>query len=181
MNNNNYLIIGLGNPNKKLKYSRHNLGRLLIQKLIKEKKIKKNFFNKYGNIYILNYKKKKLYLLISKLEMNIIGISVKYFIKKYNLKISNLIVIYDDIYIKFGKIKIKKNSNSGGHNGIKSIHKILKNKNFNKIKVGIGNNFIYGDQIKYVLSNFKKKELLLILNKIYILILKKILNIINNF
>ncbi|WGH27172.1 MAG: aminoacyl-tRNA hydrolase [Candidatus Shikimatogenerans bostrichidophilus] len=179
-NNNKYLIIGLSNPNKNFEYTRHNVGNLIIKKIIIKKKIKLFFKNKYGNIYKFYYNNNILFLLKSNLYMNIIGISVKYFLKKYNLKFKNLIVIYDDIYIKLGKIKLKNNSGSGGHNGIKSIQKLFKTKKFIKIKIGIGNNFKYGNQNKYVLSNFKKKELYIIYNKIYLLIYNKIINIINN-
>ncbi|WGH28157.1 MAG: aminoacyl-tRNA hydrolase [Candidatus Shikimatogenerans bostrichidophilus] len=178
-NNKKYLIIGLSNPNNKLKYTKHNVGYLIIKKIIKNKKIKKILNNKYGKIYKFYYNNNLLFLLKSNLYMNIIGISIKYFLIKYNIKKKNLIVIYDDIYIKFGKIKIKRKSSSGGHNGIKNIHNILKTKKFNKIKIGIGNNFKYGYQNKYVLSNFNKKELKIIYNKIYLLVYKNIFDIIN--
>ncbi|WGH26145.1 MAG: aminoacyl-tRNA hydrolase [Candidatus Shikimatogenerans bostrichidophilus] len=175
-----FLIIGLGNPNKILKYTRHNIGYLIINTLIYKKKISLLFKNKYGYIYKFYYKNIKLFLLLSNLYMNNIGISIKYFLNKYKLNNKNLIVISDDIYIKFGKIKIKKYGGSGGHNGLKSIQNVLKTKNYFRIKVGIGNNFKYGLQNKYVLSNFKKKELNYLYKKIFIIIYKKIILIIKN-
>ncbi|MDH3005048.1 MAG: aminoacyl-tRNA hydrolase [Candidatus Shikimatogenerans sp. JK-2022] len=162
-----YLIIGLGNPKEKYEYTRHNIGALILKKIILKNNIKKNFYNKFGNIYIIIYKKFKYFILLSNLYMNKIGLSVKYFLKKYKLKYNSLIVISDDIYLKFGKIKIKKNGGSGGHNGLKNIQNILKTKNYVRIKIGIGHNFKYGEQNKYVLSTMNKKELYYINNVIY--------------
>ncbi|WGH25051.1 MAG: aminoacyl-tRNA hydrolase [Candidatus Shikimatogenerans bostrichidophilus] len=168
-----YLIIGLGNPNNSYKYTRHNLGSFLIRLIILNNKIKKTFENKYGKIYILN---NKYIFLLSKTYMNKIGISIKYFLKKYKLKIKNLIVISDDIYLNFGIIKVKQKGGSGGHKGLKNIELILKSNNYYRIKVGIGHNFKYGELNKYVLSNMNKKELSFIKNNLYNQIYNIILN-----
>ncbi|MDH3004351.1 MAG: aminoacyl-tRNA hydrolase, partial [Candidatus Shikimatogenerans sp. JK-2022] len=116
-----YLIIGLGNPLKKYEYTRHNIGSYIIKLFIINKKIKKKFSNNLGNIYMNYYNNLKLFFLLSNLYINNIGLSVYYFLKKYKFNNKNLIVISDDIYINFGKIKLKKNGGSGGHNGLKSI------------------------------------------------------------
>ncbi|WGH25231.1 MAG: aminoacyl-tRNA hydrolase [Candidatus Shikimatogenerans bostrichidophilus] len=167
------LIIGLGNPTEKYKYTRHNIGSLIVKQIIlNNNKIKKIFSNNFGNIYI--NKNNKFLFLLSNLYINNIGLSVKYFLKKYKLTYNNLIIISDDIYLDFGKIKIKKKGGSGGHNGLKNIKKILKTKNFFRIKIGIGHNFNYGEQNKYVLSPMNQKELYIIYNIIYL----KVYNII---
>ncbi|WGH27688.1 MAG: aminoacyl-tRNA hydrolase [Candidatus Shikimatogenerans bostrichidophilus] len=175
-----FLIVGLGNPEKKFKYTRHNIGSLFINKFIYKKKIKLFFKNKYGLIYKLIYKNKILLLLISNLYINQIGLSIKFFLKKYKLKIKNLIILSDDIYLKYGKIKIKNNSGSGGHNGLKNIEKIFKTKKYKRIKIGISNNFEYGNQNKYVLSKINKIELKIFNKKIYYIIYNKLIFIINN-
>ncbi|WGH25790.1 MAG: aminoacyl-tRNA hydrolase [Candidatus Shikimatogenerans bostrichidophilus] len=172
-----YLVVGLGNPDKKFEYTRHNIGNLIIKQLILKTKTKLYLNNKFGSIYIIYNNYIKLILLLSNFYMNNIGLSVKYFLKKYKLKSKNLIVLSDDIYIKFGKIKLKKNSGSGGHNGLKSINNILKTKKYIKIKIGIGHDFKYGNQNKYVLNIMNKKELNYIYNNIYISIYNIILNL----
>ncbi|MDH3004756.1 MAG: aminoacyl-tRNA hydrolase [Candidatus Shikimatogenerans sp. JK-2022] len=173
-----YLLVGLGNPTKKYKYTRHNIGSLIINYLIKKKKIKQNLKNKLGNIYIYKKKNKKFYILLSNSYINNIGLSIKYFLNKYKLTNNNLIVISDDIYLKFGKIKIKKNeSSSGGHNGLKNIHKVLKKKKYIKIKIGIGHNFKYGRQNQYVLNNMEKHEINYIYNNIFRYIYDIIINL----
>ncbi|WGH26678.1 MAG: aminoacyl-tRNA hydrolase [Candidatus Shikimatogenerans bostrichidophilus] len=173
-----FLIVGLGNPGNNYEYTRHNIGSLLIKYFIFKKKIKLFFKNKYGSIYKFSFYKKILLLLISNFYINKIGISIKYFLKKYKLNLKNLIVLSDDIYIKYGKIKEKINSGSGGHNGLKNIEKIFKTKKYLRIKIGISNNFKFGNQNKYVLSKLNKKELKILYKYIYILVLKKIIFII---
>lgn len=172
------IIIGLGNPKKKYKYTRHNIGYLIIQLIISNYKnsiyYKKNY--NLGKIFFLIKNNIKLILLLSNLYMNNVGISVNFFLKKFKLKSNNLIIISDDIYLNFGKIKIKKNSGHGGHNGLKNIQNILKTKNYKIIKIGIGHKFKYGQQNKYVLSKINKKELINIKKNIY----KKIYNLITN-
>ncbi|WOX79170.1 aminoacyl-tRNA hydrolase [Candidatus Shikimatogenerans bostrichidophilus] len=175
--NNKYLIVGLGNPNNKFKYTRHNIGKLIVNKLIFNNK-NINFKNLYGIIYKRYYYNTKLLFLLSNFYMNEIGISIKYFLNKYNLKIKNLIIICDDIYIKFGKIKLKLKGGSGGHNGLKSIENTFNTNNYIRIKIGIGNNFKYGNQNKYVLEKINNNDLNVLYNKIYFLVYNKIINII---
>ncbi|BDT61637.1 MAG: peptidyl-tRNA hydrolase [Flavobacteriales endosymbiont of Rhyzopertha dominica] len=177
-NNNKYLIIGIGNPNKKYKYTRHNIGNLIVKNLLFNKNKKEIINNKYGKIYIVKYYKIKLLLLFSKNYINKIGITIKYFFKKLKLNNNNLIIISDDIYMKFGKVKLKFKGGSGGHNGLKSIENNINTKNYIRIKIGIGNKFKYGNQNKYVLENFNINELKIIYNKIYYLVYNKIINII---
>ncbi|WOX79436.1 aminoacyl-tRNA hydrolase [Candidatus Shikimatogenerans bostrichidophilus] len=175
--NNKFLIVGLGNKNKIFKYTRHNIGKLIVNKLILNKN---NIYlkNLYGIIYKRYYYNTKLLFLLPNFYMNEIGLSIKYFFKKYNININNLIIICDDIYIKFGKIKVKIKGGSGGHNGLKSIEKTFKKNNYIRIKIGIGHNFKYGNQKKYVLEKINNNDLKLLYNKIYILVYNKIINII---
>ncbi|WGH24869.1 MAG: aminoacyl-tRNA hydrolase [Candidatus Shikimatogenerans bostrichidophilus] len=167
-----YLIIGLGNPIKQYENTRHNIGSYIVKLIINNEKIKKNYNDKYGEIYIKIINNKKYLFLLSNLYMNKIGYSINYFLKKYKLKIKNLIVLSDDIYIDFGKIKIKYKGGSGGHNGLNNIEYILRTKEYLRIKIGIGHNFNYGEQNKYVLSPMNLNELNLIKKKIYIKIYK---------
>ncbi|WGH24685.1 MAG: aminoacyl-tRNA hydrolase [Candidatus Shikimatogenerans bostrichidophilus] len=172
-----FLIIGLGNPIESYKNTRHNIGTYIVKMIINNERIKKKFKNKYGEIFIKKNNNKKYLFLLSNLYMNKIGYTINYFLKKYKLKNKNLIVLSDDIYIDFGKIKLKYNGGSGGHNGLNSIQNILKTKKYLRIKIGIGHNFKYGEQNKYVLSPMNLNELRLIKKKIYIEIYNLIFNI----
>jgi PTH1 family peptidyl-tRNA hydrolase len=116
------LVVGLGNPGKEYENTRHNTGRILVG--ILEKKI-----DKEGN-------KQKIKFLTPDTFMNNSGRAVAPLIKsKKDLK--DLVVIYDDIDLPLGKMKISFNRSSGGHNGLGSVIKSLKSEEFLRIRVGI--------------------------------------------
>lgn len=143
------LVVGLGNPGAEYENTRHNTGRILVglvQKKLENSKIK---------------------FLTPDTFMNNSGKAVVPFIKtKKDLK--DLVVIYDDIDLSLGKIKISFNRSSGGHNGLGSIIKSLKSQEFLRIRVGISPATPSGkirkpkgekDVIKFILGEFKKPEL----------------------
>lgn len=147
------LVVGLGNPGEEYEKTRHNAGRILVNLL--EKK-----FEKEGN-------KQKVKFLTPDTFMNNSGKAVAFFVKaKKDLK--DLVVIYDDIDLPIGKIKIAFNRSSGGHNGLGSIIKSLKSEEFVRIRVGISPATPSGklrkpkgekDVLKFLLGEFKKSEL----------------------
>ncbi len=154
------LIIGLGNPGRKFKSTRHNLGFEII-----------NLIKKQGNFSVWQNKKKlkskisrgkigerKIILAKPQTFMNQSGQAVKLLIKFYKIPLKNLWIIQDDLDLETGKIKIKKNSGSGGHKGIQSIIDELGIKNFNRLKIGIGPKPIKIDSKKFVLQKFTKSE-----------------------
>ncbi|MEK7459868.1 MAG: aminoacyl-tRNA hydrolase [Patescibacteria group bacterium] len=142
------LIVGLGNPGKEYENTRHNTGRILIN-LIEEKLDKNIKFFMPDNF------------------MNNSGVTVAKLIKsKKDLK--DLIVIYDDIDLPIGRMKISFDRSSGGHNGLESIIKKLKSKEFLRIRIGICPVTPSGKMkkpkgedkvIKFILGEFKKPEL----------------------
>ena len=142
------LIVGLGNPGKEYENTRHNTGRILIN-LIEEKLDKNIKFFMPDNF------------------MNNSGVAVAKLIKsKKDLK--DLIVIYDDIDLPIGRMKISFDRSSGGHNGLESIIKKLKSKEFLRIRIGICPVTPSGKMkkpkgedkvIKFILGEFKKPEL----------------------
>ncbi len=136
------LIVGLGNPGKKYKNTRHNIGFKIIEALKKE------------------VSKDKVILLKPQTFMNNSGKPVKKLINKYKIPISNLIVIHDDIDISFGNIKISYGASSAGHKGVQSIIDELNSKDFTRIRVGITPqaNIKPQDLENYVLEKFNKQE-----------------------
>ena len=148
-----YLIAGLGNPGKEYEGTRHNAGfgviDLLSSKL--DIKISKNKFKGlYGEGFLDN---EKVILLKPLTYMNLSGESICEVASFYNIPVSNIIVIYDDIYIDIGKIRIRKSGSDGGHNGMKSIMFSLQSKDFPRIRVGTG--LPDKDLVSYVLGKFK--------------------------
>ena len=172
-------IIGLGNPGKIYKNSRHNLGFLFIEeiankyslKVTKKNKILCNYYEYCRND--INFR-----LFMPNTFMNNSGYSVRAIIDWYKIKPENLFIIVDDIDLPFGKIRCRKKGGSGGHNGLKSIIDKLKTKEFKRIRIGIGappniNNEKRHNTVSHVLGNFSKKEKL-ILNEIYKKIIESI-------
>lgn len=147
------LVVGLGNPGKEYENTRHNTGRILVG-LIEKKLDKENG-------------KHKIKFLTPDTFMNNSGKAVAPLIKtKKDLK--DLIVIYDDIDLPFGKMKISFNRSSGGHNGLASVIKSLKSEEFLRIRVGTAPATPSGKikkpkgekaVIKFILGEFKKSEL----------------------
>jgi PTH1 family peptidyl-tRNA hydrolase len=153
------LIVGLGNPEDKYVNTRHNIGYKVIDNLVKEYFTwpSIDFFNKLfeGDICI-GYNQLVL-MLKPTTGMNDSGISVAKTIKELNIQPSQILVVYDDISLPFGTIRLREGGSAGGHNGVKSIIKELQTEDFNRLKVGIGQP-INSTILDYVLSDFTEFE-----------------------
>jgi len=90
--------------------------------------------------------------------MNLSGVAVKQLLRKYKISPENLLVVCDDLDLELGRIKIRESGSSGGHRGLKSIIDSLGNKDFSRLRIGIGRPGGKEDAADYVLSSFTKKE-----------------------
>ncbi len=154
-----YLIVGLGNPEEEYSKTRHNMGFNTINKLSQQYNIdvkQKKFQALYGSGII---EKEKVILLKPQTYMNLSGNSVKEVVDFYKIEKEKILVIYDDMDIDPGKIKIRKKGSSGGHNGIKSIIQMIGTEDFTRIRVGIGRPMHKGDEINYVIGAIPEVEL----------------------
>jgi PTH1 family peptidyl-tRNA hydrolase len=157
-NNNIALIVGLGNPGEKYESTRHNIGFSFIDKFSEQinSPITDSKFNSlYSNV---NKDGKKLLLLKPQTYMNDSGVAVKKVKDFFKISSNQTIVIYDDLDLQVGQIKIKDTGGSGGHNGINSIIENIGNNNFIRIRIGIGKPLEKSMTNKYVLSKFTKDE-----------------------
>jgi PTH1 family peptidyl-tRNA hydrolase len=156
-------IIGLGNPDKKYNNTRHNIGFFVIDNFLKNNsKLFSSFSeNKKFKAYISEgfIDNNKIILLKPETYMNNTGESVLLLKKYFNLENKDICVIQDDKDLDFGKIKFKKDSGFGGHNGIKSIIDKISGNDFFRIKIGVKNEKIEKmDTSDFVLSKFSKTE-----------------------
>lgn len=172
-------IFGLGNPGEEYKDSRHNAGRELLQYFAKKNNFPEFDMDKKSNSLISKSEigKEKTALVLPETFMNRSGKSVAYFIKAPTGKkkeIKNLIVVYDDLDLPLGTIKISYNKSSGGHNGLESIIKAVKSLEFVRIRIGVSPTTPKGKikkpginlpskqaekkVIDFILSNFSPKE-----------------------
>lgn len=153
-----YLIVGLGNPENEYANTRHNMGFDAINHLSRKLNInvnKEKFKGIYGDT-ILNGE--KVILLKPQTCMNLSGESIIQFKQFYKIPPENIIVIYDDIDVDVGKIKIRKKGGPGSHNGMKSVVKELKSEDFPRIRVGIGKPMFKEMMIGYVLEKLNGNE-----------------------
>lgn len=151
-----YLIVGLGNPEEEYSNTRHNMGFNVINKLAEEYKIDVNK-NKFDALLGTgSIEGEKVILLKPQTYMNLSGKSIIQVVNFYKIPLQNVFVIYDDIDIAPGLIRIRKKGSSGSHNGMKSVVAELNSEGFARIRVGIGkpeNN----DMINYVIGKIPKE------------------------
>tara|TARA_A100001388_G_scaffold245274_1_gene203665 strand:- start:86343 stop:86918 length:576 start_codon:yes stop_codon:yes gene_type:complete len=155
----NFLIAGLGNPGDKYKNNRHNIGFQIIDTYLtffSQNKLIDKFDSEYTSI---NFKENKLHIIKPKTFMNESGIAVNKCINFFKIPLENLIVIYDEMDLSPGDIKIKFGGGSAGHNGIKSIINCLGSEKFTRVRIGIGKPVNKEKISSYVLSNFTNDEL----------------------
>lgn len=153
-----YLIIGLGNPESDYAETRHNMGFNVINQLAKEYGIqinRKKFNSEYENAIIEG---EKVVLIKPQTFMNASGEAVIEFVNFYKVELDKVIIIYDDIDIEPGKIRIRKNGSAGSHNGMKSIVHFLNSTDFSRIRVGIGKPKENENMIEYVIGAIPDEE-----------------------
>ncbi|MBE6731318.1 MAG: aminoacyl-tRNA hydrolase [Ruminococcaceae bacterium] len=134
----NYIIAGLGNPGDKYENTRHNVGFAAIDKIAEEYGVKVNKIKFKALIGEIEYKDKKVLLMKPTTFMNNSGEAVREAMNFYKIKPENVIVIFDDISLDPGKMRLRKKGSCGGHNGIRSIIDLNSSDNFPRIKIGVG-------------------------------------------
>nr|AGF93494.1 aminoacyl-tRNA hydrolase [uncultured organism] len=153
-----YLIVGLGNPGNKYTETRHNVGFRAISALSKAYNIEADW-QKYEALLGRGRIAGENIILAQPLTyMNNSGRSVKKLKDNLRIRTENLIIIYDDLDLPTGVIRIKKDGSSGGHNGLKSIIDSLNTENFPRIKIGIDHPGEKEEVVDYVLGKFGPEE-----------------------
>ena len=153
-----FLIVGLGNPESDYAKTRHNMGFNVINDLSKELNIEVNK-SKFKSLYgsgIVNGE--KIILLKPQTFMNLSGEALVEVMNFYKITPEELIVIYDDIDIDPGFIRIRKNGSPGTHNGMKSITSLIGTQNFVRVRVGIGKPSEHIDMINHVIGHIPEEE-----------------------
>lgn len=154
-----YLIVGLGNPEEEYSNTRHNMGFNTINKIAEGYNLNVNKSKFQGLTESTIIEGQKAVLVKPQTYMNLSGNSVKEFADFYKIEKENIIIIYDDMDIEPGKIKIRKKGSSGGHNGMKSIIQLLGTDEFPRIRIGIGRPKHNGDEINYVIGSIPEEEI----------------------
>jgi len=157
------IIMGLGNPEKQYEKNRHNFGFMVIDQIAESKQMT---FRSSGKPYLwsestISTNEGDIGICLCKpiTYMNNSGVAARHILSRYNLMPEDLLVIYDDIDLPLGKIRLRKQGSSGGHKGIQSIINQLQNKSFPRLRLGIGpqDNGVPAED--FVLDNFRENEL----------------------
>lgn len=159
MNSVDYIVVGLGNPEKKYENTRHNTGFMVIDYIAKKLNAKMTTDKFSGLCSSVSWNNKKILLLKPQTYMNLSGKSVLSAMSFYKVKPGRIILIFDDISLPVGKMRIRKKGSHGGQNGVKNIIALCGSDEFPRIKVGIGNKpNEKWDLANWVLSKFSKNE-----------------------
>ena len=155
------LIVGLGNPGAEYANTRHNVGFMFIDYLAKYLNVTTSTNKFHSELTSISINNKKLIIAKPQTFMNNSGVAVSEIARFYKIAERNIIVVYDDMDLKFGQIKMKDSGGSAGHNGVKSIDSHI-SQGYVKFKIGIDRSPIKGDEANYVLGkiNTEQKKIL---------------------
>lgn len=152
------LIVGLGNPGNKYEKTRHNIGFMFTDELVKKNNfnftLDKKLQTKIASGIINN---EKVYIIQPQTYMNLSGEAVRAVCKHYGIDVNDILVIYDDLDLPVGKVRIRPNGSSGGHRGMQNIIDMLQTKEIHRIRIGI-DGCDKDKVIDYVLGRFNKEE-----------------------
>lgn len=157
-----WIVVGLGNPGRRYSQTRHNAGFMFIKRLAKEWKIrlkKRNALVKSGEVM---RSKERVLLAMPQTFMNQSGLAVRKIMGESGISPERLIVVYDDLDMPLGEIRIRKEGGAGTHKGIISVIEEIETTKFPRIRLGIGAQPSSEEATRYVLSSFDKREKILL-------------------
>ena len=160
--NPDFLIVGLGNPGKKYKKTRHNVGFMVCDYISSFFEVDFRFGP--GNSQILQHNFNAFNVVVAKplTYMNLSGETVRKLIDDYELGLHQLMIISDDFSLPFGTLRVRTSGSSGNHNGLQSIIEQLGSNNFPRMRIGILGDDLLEDSVNFVLGNFRASELKII-------------------
>ena len=152
------LIVGLGNPGPQYSATRHNIGRMVVERFASRQKIALSLESQaYQGVGTIGAHQVRLVL--PQCWMNQTGVVIDDLLRRLNISLSDFIVVYDDMDLNFGSLRIRTRGGAGGHNGLRSILSYLEADQFSRLKVGIGHPPLGMPTADYVLSPFFASEI----------------------
>jgi PTH1 family peptidyl-tRNA hydrolase len=133
-----YIVAGLGNPGKEYMFTRHNAGYLALDYILEKQGVKSGKVKFHSAAFEAEIEGERVLFLKPQTYMNDSGVAVGEAAKFYSVPPENVIIIFDDISLTPGKIRLRRKGSHGGHNGIKSITSHLGSSDFPRIKIGVG-------------------------------------------
>ena len=153
----NFLIVGLGDIGKEYEDTRHNIGFMVADQLVKESNASWSLLK---HAYYAEFKQRghNVYVIKPTTYMNLSGKAMNYWMQQLKVSIENTMVVVDDLAIPFGSLRIKPKGSAAGHNGLRSIEATCGGQNYPRLRFGIGDNYPKGRQVDFVLGPFDKDE-----------------------
>ena len=152
------LIVGLGNPGEEYEKTRHNVGFMVIDEIVKTLRLKNPIKEALSLVYKTKIAGKDVIFAKPLTYMNNSGAAVYNLLEEYSLSPENMIVVYDDLDLPLGTMRLRLKGSSGGHKGVESIIKYIGTQNFPRLRIGISRPKKKEDVVKYVLSPFSSEE-----------------------
>ncbi len=175
MDDDSFLIVGLGNPGDKYTKTRHNIGFLVVDEFAEKNRCQINHERWDALSSRTALFGRKVYLIKPQTFMNLSGKAVARFVDFYKIPVQNLLVIQDDLDMKLGRVKLTRGGGHGGHNGIRSLIQYLGERDFFRLKIGIGRpgrDMVHPDipVENYVLTKFSSDEVAIIAQRMSLLV-----------
>ena len=147
-----WLIVGLGNPGQKYEHTRHNMGFLTVDLLAEKLGVKLNKVKFKAAYNIVKFAGCKCLVMKPQTYMNLSGESVREAAQFYKIPPERVLVIYDDVSLPVGKLRVRPSGSAGGHNGIKNIIAHLGTQSFPRVKIGVAAPGEEGDMVDWVIG-----------------------------
>jgi len=154
-----FLVVGLGNPGEEYRLTPHNLGFLVVDRLAETNSIRVSRKENMSLVGLGTVAGKAAALAQPQTFMNVNGPAVKGLLERYDLKPDRLIVVYDELALPWGELRVRKNGSSAGHNGIKTLLSSLGTDEFARVRMGIHPGPNRGDAAKFVLAQFRRAQM----------------------
>ena len=154
-----YLLVGLGNPGREYKDTRHNFGFMLIDRIAVRLNARGLKVQSKAIVTTATYEDRKLILAKPQTYMNLSGQSVQGLVHFYKIPLTNVMVLSDDLDIPFGTIRIRAAGGPGGQRGLSSVIESLGTKDFPRLRLGIGRPPGRMDPANFILQNFSRDEM----------------------
>jgi PTH1 family peptidyl-tRNA hydrolase len=153
------LVVGLGNPGERYRLTPHNLGFLVVDRLAESNAIRVNRKENMSLVGLGTVAGKAVALAQPQTFMNVSGPAVRGLLERYQLTPHQLVVVYDELALPWGALRIRTSGSSGGHNGIKSLLSSLGTDQFIRVRIGIDPGPHRGDAAEYVLAPFRRAQM----------------------
>jgi len=153
-----FLIVGLGNPGAEYEFTPHNLGFMVIARLAERHAIRVTRKENLAFVGLGSIKAKQVALAQPQTFMNVSGGAVKGLVERYEIPLDHLVLVYDELDLPWGSLRIRENGSAAGHNGVSSVLSSLGTDAFIRLRIGIHPGRPIGEGAKFVLAPFKRGE-----------------------